>query len=59
MCLVTGLTKDEVEEAIRLSGTAADEVKIIKNKKLQVVFKIPPVLNLSSRALFLYLHSLI
>ena len=25
--LATGLKKDEVEEAIRLSGTAADEVK--------------------------------
>jgi len=32
MCYVTGLTKDEIEEAIRLSGTAADEVRIIKNK---------------------------
>ena len=44
MCSFTGLTKDEVEEAIRLSGTAADEVMIIK--KYNFKWWISPVLNM-------------
>ena len=44
MCSFTGLTKDEVEEAIRLSGTTADEVMIIK--KYNFKWSISPILNM-------------